>query len=86
MPRTKYFMVKTRLPEGLYKQVKDYAERSGMSVYEALRKLVEKGLRQESGLYRLLQDDSFILSLIVVKLKVDPGFRAKIVELVGEEL
>jgi len=79
-------MVKTRLPEGLYKQVKDYAERSGMSVYEALRKLVEKGLRQESGLYRLLQDDSFILSLIVVKLKVDPGFRAKIVELVGEEL
>ncbi|RLE91589.1 MAG: hypothetical protein DRN04_12425 [Thermoprotei archaeon] len=79
-------MVKTRLPESLYRRVEDYAARNGLSVYSAVRKLIEEGLERAGGVYRLLQDDSFILSLIVVKLKVDPGFRSRLLEIVGEEL
>ena len=83
-------LVKTRLPPHLYEEVRRYAERNGVSVYKALRRLVERGLRSESGVYRLLGDDEFLVSLVTVKVKVDREFASRLRrvldEALGEEL
>lgn len=90
MARRDMVLVKTRLPARLYEEVRRYAERSGVSVYEALRRLVERGLRSEGGVYRLLGDDEFLVSLVTVKVKVDGEFafrlRRVLDEVLGEEL
>ena len=90
MPREKMVLVKTRLPAKLYERVRAYAERYGVSVYVALRQLIIKGLDHEGGLYRLLGDDEFLLSLVTVKVKVDPAFAKRVArvlsEVFGEEL
>lgn len=77
-------MVKTRLPENLYRKVLEYADRNGVSVYEAVRRLVESGLKHEDRIYRLVNDDDFILSLITVRVKYDPSFAHKIARVMGD--
>ena len=86
MPRERMVLVKTRLPARLYERVRAYAERSGLSVYEALRQLVARGLDQEGGLYRLLGDEKFLLSLVFVKAKADRGFAERLSRVLSEAL
>lgn len=81
-------MVKTRLNEIVYNRVSEYAEKNGISIYEALRRLIEKGLDHEDRIYKLLNDDDFIISILTVRIKYDPTFIQKIGKLLStpEEL
>ena len=81
--RTYTKMVKTRLPIKLYERVEEFARVNGISVYEALRKLVERGL-DRGGLYRFFEDDEFLLSLITIKVKYDGEFARKLARLLAD--
>lgn len=83
--RRRYRMVKTRLPEKLYAELVDYARASGVSEYEAVRRLISSGLRREGGIYRLVSDDDFLISLITVRVKADPEFAARLLEILRRE-
>ena len=78
--------IKTRVDEELYNRIVEYARRNNISPYEATRRLIRKGLEHEAGLYRLLNDDSFLISLITVKTRYDVEFARTLSKILNEAL
>ena len=49
--------VKTRLSEETYRRVLEYAEKRDISVYRAVRELIEAGLKKNLTLEKLVSDN-----------------------------
>jgi len=79
--------VKTKVSLETYGRIEEYAKRHGLSIYAAVRELIEAGLQGSLDLLRLAEDEYILLMAVRYHSLRDPGFRRRgFLEALGEEL
>ena len=76
--------VKTMVSEETYTRIEEYARRHGLSVYAAVRRLIEEGLAGSLDLLRLAEDETVLLLALRCRLLKNPRLRERVLELLEE--